>query len=324
MLRRTRVTSSLAAMIAIAGLAVTPAGSAPRRKPTFGKAEPGKPFSGGFRMEGAPKVDDLFGDTIAFTQKVDRYLTLHEAMMRVRDQFSRSVQNVLIALATAHPAGKPRTCPEDAIAIGYARSFHLGQDFQRSGAELDRLWNEIRDLDKLGETGGLTPDYRWKVKRALSLHKEVLVDWNEMKASFHEHLAKELEFLGCDVTALMEKGEAAGADILTAPEPVPALPATPAPKKPPKKGESDAPPPIALAAQFTVDNVSCDEPMRLYLDGQLVGAVAGKLSKSFSTLVGPHDLCLIPDSSPARCGDLGTIRRTYIHQGWTIQLRCSP
>ena len=38
---------------------------------------------------------------------------------------------------------------------------------------------------------------------------------------------------------------------------------------------------------------------------------------------GPHDLCLIAEGAKARCGDPGTIRKSYLHEGWTISLRCN-
>jgi hypothetical protein len=273
-------------------------------------------------MEGKPKVDSLFGDSTAFRTEVDHYLALYDSMQRVRDHFSRSVQTVLTTLAARPSTIVKRSCPEDAIALPYAESFHLGQDFQRSGAELERLYATIKELDALGETAGLTPDYRWKVKRALTLHKEVLTDWNEMKAVFADHLGAELTFFNCDASALVEKGESAGADALAkASSDAPALPAKAA-ESSKKKAKVDAPPAVAATAAFTIDNMACATPTRLYLDGQLMGPVAANAKATFSSLVGPHDLCLIPSESPQHCGDLGTVRKTYIHQGWTIQLRC--
>jgi hypothetical protein len=33
-------------------------------------------------------------------------------------------------------------------------------------------------------------------------------------------------------------------------------------------------------------------------------------------------MCLIPASSKQQCGHAGTLRQSYIHDGWTIVLRC--
>ena len=49
---------------------------------------------------------------------------------------------------------------------------------------------------------GLTPDYRWKVKRVLQQYSALLTDYREMKVAFHDQLVDELKFSGCDI--LME------------------------------------------------------------------------------------------------------------------------
>ena len=46
--------------------------------------------------------------------------------------------------------------------------------------------NFSEDLDTLGETSGLTPDYRWKVARTIKQYPEVLKDFREMKVSFQD------------------------------------------------------------------------------------------------------------------------------------------
>jgi hypothetical protein len=52
-----------------------------------------------------------------------------------------------------------------------------------------------------------------------------------------------------------------------------------------------------------------------------MGEVPGGTRSGFQTQAGPHDLCLVDD--PKRtCGQPGTVRRTYLHEGWTITLRC--
>jgi len=314
---------ALALLVGVTGAAA----GAPLRRRTFGKSEKGKPFSGGFKMEGAPKTDNLFGDTKTFTREVDRYLALYDAMQRVRDAFSRSVQTALAELG-AHQAAAgrngTRTCPTERIALPYALSYHLGEDFRRSQAELGRRYAVIKSLDALGETAGLTPDYRWKVRRTLALSKEITTDWREMQAFFVEHLGKELAFFGCVPEQLIARGEAAGADALTrAADQGPPPTLTPPARPDPLRGKKpDAPPPVAATITFTVDNTSCPGALGVFLDGQPLGRVAAEARAAFAALVGPHDLCLIPDGSPQRCGDLGTVRRTYLHQGWTILLRC--
>ena len=59
----------------------------------------------------------------------------------------------------------------------------------------------------------------------------------------------------------------------------------------------------------------------MFLDGKKLGDVPAAQRIGFQTVPGPHDLCLL-DSSQKQCGKPGTIRRSYLHEGWTISLRC--
>ena len=298
----------------VAALAVAPATAAnppDKEKP--------KDWTGGFRMEGDPKIETVFGDTAVFKRYVDRFFVLHADMLRSHTDFSRNVQTVVASLVAQRAAGGPRRCPVDAVALAYSRAYRQGQTFHKLGKELEANYVSIQALDRLGETTGLTPDYRWKVSRALKLYAEILVDFREMKLSFQTQLSSELAYQGCDPQVLVAKGdelEKAGA------APTPEVP-PPDKKRTLKKGQKDPGPPItASAATFFVDNTSCKNSLRVYLDGTLLGEVGSTSKAAFRSLVGRHDMCLIPSTSQQQCGDPGTLRRTYIHDGWSITLRC--
>jgi hypothetical protein len=281
----------------------------------------GADYTGGFRLESDPKIETVFGDAEQFKRYVDRFYTVYAEMQKTREDFSRNVQAVLASLAAdlganGRPAGK---CPTDAVALTYTRAFRLGQHYHRLGRELEAQSVSIRELDGLGETSGLTPDYRWKVARVVKIYPEVLKDFREMKVAFQNQLAGEVKFHGCDVQTLMAKGE----ELERAGAP-PTLPTAragmPAVKK--KDGEKLAPPVTASTATFFIDNSSCGTSLRVVVDGALLGEVASAAKAAFQSPVGRHDLCLIPSSSQQQCGDPGTLRRTYIHDGWSITLRC--
>src|SRR5215470_18689370 len=120
----------------------------------------------GFRMEGDPKIETVFGDAEAYKRYVDRFYAMHADMQRTREDFSRNVQAVLASLAADQSSGPgargPAKCPTDAVALTYSRAFRLGQVYHKLGKELEANMISIRELDGLGETAGLTPDYRWK------------------------------------------------------------------------------------------------------------------------------------------------------------------
>lgn len=276
---------------------------------------------GGFHMEGDPKIETVFGDAQQFRRYVERFFAVHGEMQTVREDFSRNVQAVLASLAAHQAASGRGKCPVDAVALAYARAYKLGQTYHRLGKELEANYISIKELDDLGETSGLTPDYRWRVSRALKLYAQVLRDFKEMKLVFQSQLADELAFHGCDPQELVVKGEElerAGA----APPTPPVKPAEPTGGGKKKKPSEPAAPVPAMHVTFFVDNSSCDTSLRVFVDGQLAGEVGSRAKAAFRSLVGRHDLCLIPSSSSKQCGDPGTLRKAYIHDGWSIAMRC--
>jgi hypothetical protein len=272
-----------------------------------------KDVPAGFRAEGEPKIETVFGDVREYRRYVDRFYAMHGDMQRSRLEFQKSVQGVLLALGAERGRGK---CPVDTVAAGYARATRTGQTFHRLGKELEASIGSIRELDGLGETAGLTPDYRWKVARALKLYPETLKDFREMKASFQTELLAEVKFRGCDPAALVAKGEEMerAAPAAKPAEARPAVAAAPAPSGPR--------PAAASTATFFVDNTSCPGSLRVYVDESLIGEVATAGKGAFQTLAGRHELCLIPADRREACGSPGTVRQTYIHDGWSIALRC--
>jgi hypothetical protein len=303
-------------MFLVALLGATLAGAA------HAGAETGAEFTGGFRMEGDPKIETVFGDADQYRRYVDRFYVVYREMQGTREDFSRNVQAVLASLAAnqAGPGRAARTCPLDAVALTYTRAFRLGQAYHRLGKELEAQTISIRELDGLGETSGLTPDYRWRVARALKLYPELLKDFREMKVAFQSQLAAEVRYYNCDAQALIVKGE----ELETAGAPPTGPTARAGVEVAGKKRDLDklTPPVAASTATFFIDNASCGTSLRVFVDGALLGEVASSAKAAFQSPVGRHDLCLIPSSSTQQCGEAGTVRRTYIHDGWSITLRC--
>src|SRR3954464_13996962 len=166
----------------------------------------------GFHLEGKPAVDDVFGDASDYRRTVDRFIELATQMQSMRDEFARSVQTALNELGArgekkgATPKRGAR-CPADAVAGPYAKAHRLGVEYLRVGRELTRHYDQVKEFDRLGESIGLTPDYRWKVKRVLQQYATLLTDYREMKVAFHDQLVDELKYAGCDLQALLIKGD---------------------------------------------------------------------------------------------------------------------
>lgn len=305
----------------------------------------------GFHLEPKAALDDVFGDTSAYRKVIDRFIVIADQMQQRRDEFARVVQSVLLKLQPAAIVGemanqasaRSRSCPEGEIATLYAQALRAGQGYLRSGRELTRLFEQIRELDRLGETGGLTPDYRWRVKRVMMQYQTLLTDYREMKVAFHDQLADELRFAGCNLERMLAKADAGSLHYEAWPKPgEPGAPGVALPngdKAPPSDPvapprvtsdqaiDHSAQPPPALPPTRSgiviyIDNTRCRTPTRVSLDGKAVSVVAGSTRLALETTPGPHDLCLIPQQSSKSCGDAGTLRRSYLHEGWTIALRC--
>ena len=177
-------------------------------------APEGKPIDAGaqgFHLEGKPAIDDVFGDASDYRRTIDRFLELTNNMQSMRDEFARSVQTTLGELTKSKDATRPKKyCPVEAVAAPYARARHLGSEYLRVGRELTRHYEQVKEFDKLGESIGLTPDYRWKVRRVLQQYNSLLTDYREMKVAFHDQLDDELKYAGCDLQALLLKGDPQG------------------------------------------------------------------------------------------------------------------
>jgi hypothetical protein len=272
-------------------------------------------FLSGFRVEGAPELEVVFGDSQSYRQHVDRFFALDEAMDRTRSSFAKNVQAALRALAVK---GK-RTCPIDQVARPYYDARRDGDSYRALGAELESEQVLINQLDDMGETASLTPDYRWKVKQVGERYRRAVIDLKEMRVAFLVQLGSELKHRGCCSAALVKR-----AGELVASATPPDEPAGRDPVRPPlKPGQVPEPVVPATTVTFYVDNTKCPSKQQVFLDGSLLGEVPPKSKSAFQALAGHHALCLISGDSSARCGDPGTLRTAFLHDGWSIGLHCA-
>lgn len=269
---------------------------------------------GGFRMEGSPELEVVFGDTDSYKRHVDRFYELDQEMDRARGTFTRHVQAAL--LAASRQEGK---CPVDTLAPLYASAHKQGDVYRRLGRKFEDEYAAISSLDKLGETAGLTPSYRTKVAQVYGIYEGAVVDYREMRIAFFAQLATELQARGCSTATLLEKGQQAPLPDIDA-----LLAAVPEKTAEPKRRRNQAPVPIVPASTVTffVDNTRCDQPHRVYVDGTLLGEVDARAKTAFQALAGRHMLCLIESRSALECGEASTVRESYIHDGWSIRMNC--
>ncbi len=300
-----------------------------------------------FRTEGQPRVDAVFGDAAALRSSVDRFLGLQTDMERVRDDFSNAVHETLTALASNAETGPTnatanvptKACPA-ATAAPYGRALAAGTKYLLLGQQLQGRYRDIRRADDFGDAAALTPDYRVKIKKARDLYQRLLEDYREMRVAFYDQLGAEMRHAGCKTgPKAATPADATGATapnptdpsawMWTMDEPVadePTPPASAAPVVVPR-AKPVAPPPVgaAMAAPaiwIDVDNTLCAQPTRITVDGQSLGEVGARKKTSVRTHAGPRELCALPESDPRACGDAGTIRKAYLHEGWSLTVHC--
>ncbi|HXI58085.1 MAG TPA: hypothetical protein VNO55_18595, partial [Polyangia bacterium] len=287
-----------------------------------------------FRTDAAPRIDPVFGDAATLRAAVDRFLALQGEMDRVRDEFSMAVHQALLSLpaadagaAAAKPATGPRQCPA-AVAEPYARALGAGGRFLTLGRQLQLRYREIRRGEDGGDSAGLTPDYRWKVRRAKEQYGHLLNDYREMRVAFHDQLGAELRHAACPTgskaarrtpsapIARASTGEgdpeemdpndpgAWTVEALDDPDQDP----TRDPTRPPPPQlrssaegaagavvpEPPAPSPSAAPAVWIdVDNALCAQATHVTIDGQAMGDVEARGTASIRTRAGPHEVCVL-------------------------------
>jgi hypothetical protein len=294
-------------------------------------------------------VDPVFGDITTLRAAVNRFLTLQSEMDRVREEFSTAVHETLAALRPPGEAVAARQCPT-ATAAPYARALTSGARYLALGQQLQARHREIRRSDDLGDTVGLTPDYRWKVKRAKDLYQQLLTDYREMRVAFYDQLGAELRHARCKLPtrtpALVARAaEATGEPPGDAPNPsdpaawvledtlvesdAPAARSSSAPAKssistdPAKTSPgSESPNAAAQAIWIDIDNSLCTLATRVSIDGQSLGEISARKKTSLRTRAGPHEVCVLPTNDARSCGDPGTLRRAYLHEGWALTVFC--
>lgn len=295
-------------------------------------ADAGPSGGGVFRTEAQPRVDPVFGGVAALRTTIDQFLALETEMTHVREQCSSAVHRTLEELATigARKEHSPGCTP--AALTSYSEALDAGRRYLGLGRRLEARFQDIRRADDLGDTAALTPDYRWKTKRARELYASVLRDYHEMRVAFHEQLGAELRFAGCKLPTAgptlephpqqpPEPDPAKPEDWELAPADQPQLAAADPPlrgSRPPKHPAEGAGPAIWIE----IDNTRCAAPSRLTLDGEAVGDIAAGKKVSVRTHAGPHALCVLPASDKRTCGGAGTVRRAYLYEGWALSVRC--
>jgi Flp pilus assembly protein TadD len=257
-----------------------------------------------------------WGDAAALDEALARYAAISAELASARAAYQHLLLGQLGALgkgpAAAARAAAVRRCPAARIAPLWGDAQRELRRYERLGAELEVAYRFIARHDEIGATAALLPGARARVAAARVGFRTALADVGELRAAWDRTLAPELRAVGCYDQLLA----AAYADperyrVIQEDRAVPAPTARPPAARAPAR------------ATLYVDNARCSDPVEVFIDGASLGQVAPGRRSALVADGGERTLCLIVPGA-AQCGDRGTVRQVYLHDGWSAVMHCAP
>jgi Flp pilus assembly protein TadD len=259
-----------------------------------------------------PTLVRPWGDGDALQTAIDSYLATSSAMARVRAEYQTNVLALLGALGQGPhakvKAGSIKTCPVTQVAKPWQTAQQGLQKYAQLGLELEQTYRFIARHDEVGMTAALLPNARTAVAGAKKHYRTTLADMGELKSEWTRGLAPELRVVGCTDKLLV----AALKDPLRYRVVQDDKPEATATRQPPR------PKPRTT---FFVDNTRCADPVDVWIDGGHIGQVAPGRRSALVADGGERTLCLMLPGG-AQCGDRGTVRQVYLHDGWSTTMYC--
>jgi len=262
-----------------------------------------------------PMLVRPWGDTEDLAAELAEYARLGEAMANARGAYQKQIIAMLGAvgkgpMAPAKPKDAPRitSCPVDVVAPAWAAAAKAHATYERLGSDLEASFKRIVRADELGLTAGLLPNARLAVATAKHSFRLALADAGELRAELGRGVTPELRTVGCSERLLA----AALADpqryhVIEEDKPD-VIPPRTAPRAKPR-------------TTFFVDNSGCHDPVTVWIDGKQLGEVAPGRRSALVADGGERSLCLI-NPGGEQCGDRGTVRQIYLHDGWSVVMHC--
>ncbi len=259
-----------------------------------------------------PEIVRPWGDGEALQEVLDRYEHSTTAMLDLRTRYQRDVLELLGSVGQGPAArvkpGSVHICPAGEIAPTWHRAQQELTQYQRLGVDLEFAYRYIARHDDAALTAGLLPNSRAAVASAKKGYRTALADVGELRAEWTRGVTPELRAAGCSDKLLA----AAFSDPLRykviqedKPDPIPV--------RPPLRAKP--------RTTFFVDNTRCADQVEIWIDGAHIGQVAPGRRSALVADGGERTLCLLLPGG-AQCGDRGTVRQVYLHDGWSTTLYC--
>lgn len=264
------------------------------------------------RPENVVEHVGFWGDARAIRQAVVAFEQQIATLAPLRTAFRNRALSVLRELgrgpfAVERQARTKPGCPVARVAPLWISGEQELAAFTRAGAAAETWAMYVARHEELGLLAGLQARERTRAYASLRAYRVALAELRELRALWQRGVGSELTSAGCTTALLqaaLEQPDAFPRDDVRLAKAPPRLAARPQA-------------PIA----FTVDNASCAQPMALFVDGLPLGSVPAKGHGVFTALGGERTLCLLfaPD---ATCGERGTLRHVFLHDGWQLTTKC--
>ncbi|MBX3157429.1 MAG: tetratricopeptide repeat protein [Deltaproteobacteria bacterium] len=260
-----------------------------------------------------PEIVRPWGDAEAIEAALDRYAGVAKAMARTRDAYQRQVLKLLGILgkgpeAPPKPTAWGRVCPVSRLAPAWAAAQRELWSYTLLGQDLEVAYRFIARHEDLGATAGLLPNSRTQLAHAKKGFRTALADLGELRAEWLRGVVPELRLVNCNdklLQAAVDDPEHYKVIEEDRPDAVPA----------------QQPPRARPRATFYLDNTLCPDPVDVWIDGVPLGQVAPGRRSALIADGGERTLCLIVPGA-AQCGDKGTVRQVYLHDGWGATMHC--
>ena len=267
---------------------------------------------GSVAVDYKPELVRPWGDGDALKAALDRYAATAAEMTKTRADYQAQLLALLGALGqgplTKVKPGSVKACPVSQIAKPWQTAQQLLQTYGKLGVELEATYRFIARHHEVGMTAALLPNARTAVAGAKKSYRTALADVGELRSEWTRGLGPELRVAKCTEKLI----RAALADPLRYRVVVEDRPEREATRQPPR------PKPRTT---FFVDNTRCADPVDVWIDGTHVGQVAPGRRSALVADGGERTLCLLLPGG-AQCGDRGTVRQVYLHDGWSSTMYC--
>jgi hypothetical protein len=235
-----------------------------------------------------------------------------DAAERLRSRI-QSASNDAVMDASLH--GKT-ACGEDRGAASALLASDLLEAYGNAVLSLKKEADSLSKAGKAGDGAFFTADEASRAERVLAASKAAERDVEELRGQFAAAVLPLMKRHGCALDGMEPASD--GTIEARDRERVVELPA-PHSRRSPAGISPEIPAVPARVIRFRVNNGEGRNRYVVTLDGKEIGELPPGSSRIFAARIGSHDLCILPDG-PA-CGDPGTVRRVYLHEGWTMEIK---